>query len=1237
MADEPLTSYVPRLLLQLQAGGPRHWQAEGTLVFADVSGFTRLTEKLSQHGKAGAEEIVRTISDVFTVLLTATADGGDVLKFSGDALLLFYDGPDHAHRACHAALTMQRTLRAVGGIDSSSGRVRLRMSVGAHTGRFSFFCCGHDHLELYVLGEAASTTVAAESAAGAGQVLVSRATAAALPDARVGAERDDGVALRAVPALPPVEPDDDRAWEAPHGGGRSLARFVAPPLRDRLGVSDSEHEHRPATVAFVHFGGVDELVRTAGADETFTRVQALTTASMEALDEYEVLLTATDVGPDGGTLMLTAGAPDATGDDEARMLRVARRIVEAECGLPVRVGVNAGNVFVGVVGAPFRRTYSTMGAATNLAARTASAAAWGQVLATDAVVGAVANRFATTPVPDFNVKGRRLPVRARTVDRAADTDTWQADVSTPFVGRERELAVLTDALTRARRGRGGVVEVVGDPGSGKSRLVAELREHARDVTWVGASCDPYERTSAYRLAGGLLRRILDIPQDASPAAAGGLLREAVAASAPDLLPWLPLLAIPTGADVPPTGESAEVADRYRRVRIHQVVGDLLIALASRPGVFVIEDAEHADDASAELIAALLARMLPARPWLVVVTRTPATGGLHAGRGYDATQLHLSPLDAAAAHELADRLAERMPVPSHLRAQLVERAAGNPLFLAELIAAQQSAGATVPRSVEAIVAARIDRLDVDDRRALRYLAVLGDQFNAALLDAALAPLDVHSRQTDRWSRLQPFIARDADRFTFRNALVREVAYEGLTFRRRRDLHGRVADAIHAATDGRATQLPIHLIRAERWRDAWITARTAAEDARHGGANAVAGELYDMALRAARHLDLANVEIEQTALVAGDVWYRAGVWERALTAYSTAAAAATDAAGRLEVWLRRARVHHSAGRYSQALRQYAQTLHAARELDAGDASARYAARAHAGYASTRLGQGRPADAVDHARAALATAEPIGDRETVADTHHLLDRAHVALDDHTAAAYHRDQALLSFAEVGDLAAQGTVLHDLGADAQRTGRLEEALWLYERSHEVRTRAGDVLHAAASAHAIGEVLVRLGRLDEARQRFAEALRAWRGARAPEGVTQATRGLGVVALRSGDCAAACRHLREAADLAARIGAETLHAGIVLPLAEGLLGLGRYVEAWEVATGALRSADDRPDVPIEGQREAAVAHCVRGEALLRTGSLERAAAELTVARSLAERIDDNDLRTIADHLLVHATG
>lgn len=1209
MTDGALDAHVPRLLRRRGADGPQRWEADGTLVFADISGFTRLTEKLSRGGKVGGEEIVRTISDVFTVLLTATADGGDVLKFSGDALLLYYDAPDHAHRGCHAALTMQRVLRAIGGIDSSRGRVRLRMSVGAHTGHFSFFLCGGDHLELFVLGPAASRTVAAEAAARAGEVVVTRATAAAVPGATFRGARGEGLIVRSVPALPPVHPPAPAASDG-------LERHVAPQLRARL--RDLEPEHRRATVSFAHFGSVDDLLADRGGDATFTRVQALTAAAMQALDEYGVLLTATDVAVGGGTLMLTAGAPDATGDDEARMLRVTRRIIDADHGLPVRIGVNAGDLFAGAVGAPLRRTYSTMGAATNLAARLMRAAPWGGVLATPAVLDEVGGRFVTTPVPAFTVKGHDGPVHASLVEAAVSASTAAADRSVPFTGRATELATLETAVAAVRAGRGGVIEIVGAAGVGKSRLVAELRARCHGLAWLQAACDPYERTSPYHTATLLLRRILQIPADADAAEAGTALAAIVEAAAPDLLPWLPLLATTVRGDVAMTEQASQVTPRYRRGRTHQVVADLLAAVASAPAVVVIEDAEHADDASAELVATLLARMLPAHPWLVVVTRAGRATGLHRGRGYDALPLPLEPLDVATATELAARLAEHTPVPVHRMHHLVERAAGNPLFLAALISAQADGTDELPRSVEAIIAARIDGLDPDDRRALRYLSVLGDRFDADLLDAALADQGVTHDQHDRWRRLAEFLTHDDDRFAFRNALVREVAYEGLAFRRRRELHALVADAMAVAGTGATSQLPLHLLRAERWDEAWTAARTAAGHARDDGANAVAGELYDMALRAARRLDVPDAEVLTTALAAGEVWELAGVWERALDAYGTAARATTDDPRRLTVTLRRARTHEGAGRYAQALRLYRRVISAAPTCQQPAARARYLGRAHAGYASARLGQGRAGDAVDHAGRAATYAERCGDDETLAHAYHLLDRAHTSLGDHEIAARYRDAALPVFAALGDLAAQGTVLYDLGRDAYRAGRLEEALWLYERSHEARSRAGDVVRVAASGSAMGQVLLRLDQPDAARARFTEALRTWRGARSPGGVAEATLHLGVTALRQERPDEAVTLLEEALALALRIGAEQLRDEIHLPLAEALLAVHRYVEAWDAASHVLDTGD---------ASDIGTARRLRGEALLRTGGVARARAELAAAIDAADAHDADSARQL----------
>lgn len=1220
MTPELLAPYVPRLLRGLKDPKPGAWQGEGTLVFADVSGFTRLTEKLAHQGRRGSEEMVTTISEVFTALLRATTDGGDVLKFGGDALLLFYQGDDHAQRACHAALTMQRELRRVGGIDTSRGRVRLRMSIGVHSGRFHLLLCGGGHLELHVLGADATTTTALEAAADPGEVLTSPATAALLDGVRVTAGPGDALRVRSVPSLPPVPVPDLAA-------GPDVARFVPPVLRAHLAHAEHDSEHRRATVAFVAFAGVDELLARGRTEQAFDRVQTLTDGIMDALATYEVLLTATDIGSDGGKFMLTAGAPRTTGDEEARMLRVARRAVEIDCGLPVRVGVNAGNVFVGAVGAPHRRTYSTMGDATNTAARVMGRAEPGTVLATRTVTAEVAGRFAVTPRPRFFVKGKSQAVDSGIVGPAVVPAAGTVS-DAPLVGRDQELATLSAGLADARSGAGRVVELIGGEGTGKSRLVAEVKARAGEVQWWSLVCDPYEQATPYAAARRLLRQALDLSSDADPATVAARLEAAVIDHAPSLRPWFPLLADVAGLEVTATDATAELATVFRTERTVQATADLLAVVAGDTTVLAIEDATAMDDASAEVLAEVL-RRVPELGWLAVVTRVDRPEGLHAGRGYEAGELRLGALPTPAIARLAARLAEHHPVPAHLLDDLVERAGGNPMVLEALVVAQATAGADtqLPRSVEAIYATRIDALAAADRRVLRYLSVLGDRFEAAVADEVLDRMGLADDAV--WQRLEDFFVHDGDTVGFRAALIRQVAYEGLSFRRRQQLHGLAAAALSGRGGDRAP-VALHHVRAGHWDRAWRHATAAGDDAERRGAHVEAGRLFDLALTAAPHLpDLPSEVVFDVALTAGAAWRQAGLHDQALAAYTQAGAVAPDDCGRIEVTLCRAAVHEQAGRYTQALQAYGRALSAAEELVDSPARHLLVARSHTGYAAARLGQGQTGEAIKHGTAAVTALRDSGEI-TDADDHtndgaadhgaadhtgllahayHLLDRAHTAAGDPDTAARYRDLALPLFAAQGDLVAQGTVLFDLGADAQRRGQQEVALWLYERSREARTRAGDVVGSAAAVNAIGEVLAHLGRQEDAAERFTEALRTWRGARSLPGVALALGNLGALDLAAGDADSAVARLTESRRLAQEAGAEPVAAQVTLSLAEALVPLGRVVEAWEAATAVL-AFDEGVD-----ETGRARAHLVRAEALAATGGDARAAEERSAATDL----------------------
>ncbi len=197
-----LVPFIPRLTLEWLRDNPeRDWiEVEGTLAFIDISGFTAMSERLSSRGRAGAEEVTGVMNATFEALLTvAYAEGGGLLKFGGDALLLLYDDVDHAPRAARAAFEMRRTLRAIGRPRTSAGAIQLKMHAGLHSGTFHFFLVGESHRELLVAGPAASRTVEMEAASEAGEILLSPETAALLHPDTLGDEKGPGRLLRAAP------------------------------------------------------------------------------------------------------------------------------------------------------------------------------------------------------------------------------------------------------------------------------------------------------------------------------------------------------------------------------------------------------------------------------------------------------------------------------------------------------------------------------------------------------------------------------------------------------------------------------------------------------------------------------------------------------------------------------------------------------------------------------------------------------------------------------------------------------------------------------------------------------------------------------------------------------------------------------------------------------------------------------------------------------------------------------
>ena len=1223
--DELLGPYVPTLVLQWLRDRPeeRHRLLDCTLVFADISGFTRMTEMLAVRGKIGAEEVADLINETFEPLLRAAYEyGAGLIKWGGDAALLFFHGAGHAARGCRAAHEMQRVMRATGSRRTSRGPLRLRMSVGIHTGLCDFFLLGHeDHRDLVVTGPAVTTLAQMEKVAGPGQIIVSDGTAAAL--AATGLPRpsvalQDGWLLRRAPEVEMATAPRETLDFAELHPGVALCRN----LREHILGRGLESEHRHAAVGFLKFSGVDRLLLERGPGAAQIALEHVVTTLQSAAAANEVTYIAADVAADGGKVLLGAGAPRRVGRDEDRMIATLRSALDAAGEIPLGAGATSGRVFSGDAGPSYRRAYSLMGDCVNLAARLAQHAAPGQLLVTRELVANSSGSFAASEHPPFAAKGKRAPVHALSIGTAtAGSERFDR---TPFRGRDEELATLLAAARAAADGVGQVVEVIGEAGIGKSRLLTEL-EAAADAEVLRVDGDVYAGARPYAPFERLLRERWEVPATAPPAELAARLTRVVAERAPDLSQWLPLIAVVAGVEVASTRQVNELDPAQRKQKLEEVTSELLGMILPGARILIFNDVHLMDDASRDLIARLAADT-SSRWWLVVISRTPDNPS---PLGETPVQrIELGALgDAVVADMLAQATADS-PLPPHRLAELAQRAGGNPLFVRELVAQLQTGADpdALPRSVEGAITMRIDRLSSADRHTLRSAAVLGMEVEVPLLRELLA-VDKGSWDADPLSRLSEFLEPIApDRYCFTHQLVRAVTYEGLPYRRRAELHGRTAAAIERAAGEQANQhaelLSMHCFHGGRFAAAYAYARLAAQRARARYANADAAESYRRALASAARLahtdTLVLAEVEEAL---AEIYMERGEMAAADLTLRRALRHVIDTPTQLaRLQLKVAGLRETEARFRAAFRWAAQAERTLAALDGPEV------RVIRGQLATRRARlnyrlARYDEAMSFANVAIALSGD-DDRPTLAEALEYADLCAVELG--LPAGNRAEQALAIHVELGDLAAQARVQNTLGMLAYHRGEWPKALEHYAASERADIRCGKLWNAATPAANRAEILADQGRLEEARLALEKAMLTWRGVNAVSMIAFGGYQLGRIAARLGNTAEAMRrfeasrrHFSELRELTEVVVVDSLRA-------EALSLAGDHEAALSLADATLARAHTLGGVSAMTP----LLHRVRGASLLELGRPE------TAERALRDALDAARSR-IARHEIAFA--
>ncbi|HKZ86042.1 MAG TPA: adenylate/guanylate cyclase domain-containing protein [Anaerolineae bacterium] len=569
-----------------------------------------------------------------------------------------------------------------------------------------------------------------------------------------------------------------------------LTTAAPAPLAEKMRAAHLSGERRTVTVLFADVVGSTALAEKMDAEDWTLIMNRAFDRISPSIYKYE----GTIARLMGDAILAFFGAPVAHEDDPARAVRAALGLLTAvtefavetkrEHGIDfaMRVGLNTGMVVVGEVGSDLKFEYTAMGDAVNLAARMQSAARPMTVLISEHTHRFVAPIFDCVDLGQIEVKGKSEPVRVYEVAGAkAEPGRVRglAGLESPMVGRDAELSALLQLSAAVHAGLGRAAVVIGEPGLGKTRLIAEwkaastsnlqppisnLQSPIPNLQWAEGHCLSYGQGLAYHLLIDLLRSLIG-----APAAAGEVeTREALLKLTQDLFGDALLDVYPYLGHLLSLQLEGDALDRVRLLdpqalqsQYLSALRQLFRALASRrPLVLVFDDIHWADPSSVDLLIKLLPLASEAPTLFCFVTRpdrdAPGWKLIAAAReamGASLTEITLNPLSDADSRQLVSNLLEIESLPDGVRSIILQKAEGNPFFVEEVIRMLIDRGAIVkrgegwvaekeienvdiPDNLQGLLLARIDRLPEDVKRTLRVASVIGRQFSVRVLEEVL---------------------------------------------------------------------------------------------------------------------------------------------------------------------------------------------------------------------------------------------------------------------------------------------------------------------------------------------------------------------------------------------------------------------------------------------------------------------------------------------------------------------
>ena len=854
---------------------------------------------------------------------------------------------------------------------------------------------------------------------------------------------------------------------------------VSPIAGPRHAFANVEGERRQVTVLFADLVGYTALSRQLDQEEVhgllgrfFAKVDRVIEDHGGHVDKHI-----------GDSVMAIFGAPIAHGNDAERAILTALAIqcampsLSADSGRALRahIGIATGEVVASGTGSDTHREYTVTGDTVNLAARLTDEADAGEILVSDLVWRALGSKLECTDAGALTVKGYASPVRAYRLHGFRQV----AEGSTPpLVGRRQELQQFKTALSSCREThQGSTLYIRGEAGIGKTRLIKEFEQEAKAAGFacdIGLVIDFGAGIDAIRT---LVRSILGIAPEAAIQTRGGAITSAVEdglVSSEDVVFLNDLLDLAQPTALRGIYDAMENAARHQGKR--RLLTKLIKSLCLRqPRLLMVEDVHWADGPTREYLATL-AGVVAECPAILVMTSRPERDLIDArwrgdAGGASLTTIDLGPLRRDDALAWARSLTATGGL---LAEQLVDRAGGNPLFLEQLLRhSQEDSQTAVPGSVQALVQARVDRLDPADKRALQAASILGQSFPLAALRHLLNDL-----KFDCTDLISHALLRSAgEHCLFAHALIRDAIYASLLRARRKELH-RSAAAWYATQD--VSLRAEHLDRAD--------------DAQAPSAYAEASLSQGDLLRFERALQLAErglaiaasaEDLERLGLLRGGMLRELGRAHEAMQAFREVALTATDGIAQCKAWIGVASCVRLLGGNDEGI----DALKTAEPLAERHQAERELSEIHYYFGSLLFSAGDIDGCLRHHDQAHGFALKAQDAECEAralsglgDAHYGRGHMRLAIDH-----FRRCKALCRERGFGRIEVGST--HMIGAVRRYLSEWREAVEDLRDAVAMAVKVGNLRTQMVALNILGEVLVDAGRSDEARQALMEALR----------------------------------------------------------------------------------------------------------------------------------------------------